>query len=154
AQLQYDETIPVRLIEDVGGEKHLQKVEDEAELEGRLLAAGGIHLRVARFPLGFVVGNIGEAGIKPIDEYSEHRFEIRKSRRGISFVRAGREIETVDAFPKRASDKASGMGDWPPLQSYAYHYGIEIAFTSNLDPVFGTTNDKQQVRLIEDFWRV
>lgn len=155
ALLQYDETIPVALVEDETGEKHLFKVEDPKQLEeGRLLAAGGIHVRVARFPLGLVVGGIGEAGIQPLDEASANRFEIRKARRGISFVRAGREIETVDAFPKRASDTASGMGDWPPLQSYAYHYGIEVAFTSGLDPVFGITNDKQQVRPIEDFWRV
>src|SRR5439155_13497272 len=117
-----------------------------------LLAAGAIHVRVARFPLGFAVGAERERGPEPIDEFAKARFEIRKSRRGMAFVRAAREIETVDIFPRRPSDKASGLGDWPLLQTYAYHWGIEVKFPSTLDEVFGITNDKQTVRPIEDFW--
>ena len=156
AIIRFDSPISVRLVEDPEtGEKHLQKNEEAEDLDGNnLIAAGAIHVRVARFPLGFVVGAKGEAKIEPVDDYSGARFEIRKSRRGISFVRSGREIETVDSFPRRASDKASGLGDWPLLQSYAYHYGIEISFQSTLDAVFGITNDKQQVRPLEDFWRL
>ena len=82
------------------------------------------------------------------------RFEIRQSRRGMSFVRAGREIETLDAFPRSSRDKASGLGEWPMLQSYAYHWGIEIGFGPEFDDVFGITNDKQRVRPIDDFWRL
>jgi len=156
AIIRFDAPISVRLVEDPEtGEKHLQKNENPEDLEAsNLLAAGAIHVRVARFPLGLVVGGGGEADIQPVDDFTGARFEIRKSRRGMSFVRSGREIETVDAFPRRASDKASGLGDWPLLQSYAYHYGIEITFQSTLDAVFGITNDKQQVRPIEDFWRL
>jgi hypothetical protein len=72
----------------------------------------------------------------------------------MSFVRAGREIETVDAFPRSESDKRSGLGDWPLLQAHAYHWGIEVRFPAALDDVFGITNDKQSVRPIEDFWRL
>ena len=93
-------------------------------------------------------------GVEPMDESAKARFEIRKSRRGMAFVRAAREIETVDIFPRRPSDVASGMGDWPLLQSYAYHWGIEVQFQPALDEVFGITNDKQTVRPIEDFWRL
>jgi hypothetical protein len=85
---------------------------------------------------------------------ANRRFEIRKSRRGMSFVRAGREIETVDAFPRSMHDIESGLGRWPLLQSFAYHWGVEVRFTPALDDVFGITNDKQGVRPIEDFWRV
>jgi hypothetical protein len=92
--------------------------------------------------------------VPPLDEHSKARFEIRKSRRGMAFVRAGREIETVDAFPRRASDKASNLGDWPLLQGYAYHWAMEVKFEPALDPVFGITHDKQTVRPIEDFWRL
>jgi hypothetical protein len=46
------------------------------------------------------------------------------------------------------------MGDWPLLQGYAYHWGVEVSFHPVLDEVFGITNDKQSVRPIEDFWRV
>jgi hypothetical protein len=72
----------------------------------------------------------------------------------MSFVRAKREIETVDVFPKSARDEAKGLGDWPLLQSYAYHWGVEVRFDPALDEVFGITNDKQTVRPIEDLWRV
>src|SRR5207244_1356159 len=73
---------------------------------------------------------------------------------GMSFVRAGREIETVSVFPKTQRDKNSGLGDWPLLQGYAYHLGIEVKFQPELDEVFGITNDKQTVRPIEEFWRL
>ncbi len=137
------------------GERHLAKVVKPEDLDDpHLSAAGKVHVRVARFPLGLVVGRLREDGVTPLDEFSKARFEIRKSRRGISFVRAGREIETVDVFPRRASDKASGLGDWPLLESYAYHWAMEIRFDPPLDEVFGITNDKQTVRPIEDFWRL
>ncbi len=143
------------LLDAESGERHLVKNDEEGDLEdGNVVAAGAIGVRVARFPLGLVVGGKGEGEIQAVDDLAGARFEIRKSRRGISFVRSGREIETYNAFPRRASDKASGLGDWPLLQSYAYHYGIEVSFTSTLDSVFGITNDKQQVRPVEDFWRL
>ena len=152
---QYEETIPVRLVEDPqSGEQQLARVTNTAELsDDHLVAAGSIHLRVSRMPLGLVVG-AASPGIEPVDEHSRARFEIRKSRRGMTFVRAGREIETVDVFPRRATDIASGLGDWPLLQSYAYHWGIEVKFTPTLDDVFGIANDKQRVSPIEGFWRL
>src|SRR5262249_2174788 len=85
---------------------------------------------------------------------AHRRAEIRKTRVGMSFVRAGREIETVVTFPKLARDQSNGMGTWPLLQGYAYHLGIEVKFSPELDEVFGITNDKQSVRPIEDFWRL
>jgi osmotically-inducible protein OsmY len=156
AVIQYDAPISVSLVFDPEtGERHLKKNEDLADLTDKnVVASGAINIRVARFPLGLVVGGAGVAGIEPVDEFAGARFEIRKSRRGMSFVRSGREIETVDAFPRRASDRSSGLGDWPLLQSYAYHWGLEVSFQSTLDTVFGITNDKQQVRPIEDFWRL
>src|SRR5207302_7444022 len=75
-------------------------------------------------------------------------------RRGMSFVRANREIQTIDVFPRSKKDKSSGLGNWPLLQTYAYYWGIEVRFDPALDDVFGITNDKQGVRPIEDFWRV
>jgi Histidine kinase-, DNA gyrase B-, and HSP90-like ATPase len=155
ATLAYDEgPVVVKFTRDPEtGERKLSPVAQQTDLEdSHLLAAGAIHVRVARFPLGFVVGAGG--GPEPVDEFAKKRFEIRKSRRGMSFVRAGREIETVDVFPRRPSDAASGLGDWPLLQSYAYHWGIEVKFSPELDAVFGITNDKQTVRPVEAFWRL
>lgn len=158
ANLILDQSIPVKYIQDARtGEMHLSKVIDASELsDAKVQAIGAIHIRVARFPVGFVEGK-GKGRRKSGEDVlsdPQRRFEIRKARRGMSFVRAGREIETVDAFPRSQRDIASGLGNWPLLQGYAYHYGVEISFSPELDEVFGITNDKQTVRPIEDFWRV
>ena len=57
-------------------------------------------------------------------------------------------------FPKLDKDEAQGTGRWPLLQTFAYHWGLEVKFNPNLDDVFGITNDKQGVRPTEDFWRI
>jgi hypothetical protein len=156
AQLIDETVLAVKYIEDAEtGERSLVKITDPADLDdSNARAVGAIHVRVARLPLGLAVGALREDGVEPLDELSKARFEIRKSRRGMSFVRAKREIETVDVFPRRMSDKASGLGAWPLLQSYAYHWGIEVRFPPSLDEVFGITHDKQSVRPIEEFWRL
>ena len=111
--------------------------------------ASAFRVKVARFPYGFVRG---EPRYKGTDAHA--RFQIRKTRRGISFVRARREIETVDAFPRSSQEEAREMGNWPLLQSYAYHFGMEIRFEPELDELFGITNDKQAVRPAEAFWKL
>jgi hypothetical protein len=157
---------PVKLVKDEATEAlHLSKLSSKEDVEKirkgdgkadgqEVLAVGVIHLKIANFPPGLVFRRMGEAKIPPLDEFSKKRFEIRQSRRGMSFVRAAREIETVDAFPRSAKDIASGLGTWPHLESYAYHWGAEVKFGPELDDVFGITNDKQRVRPIEDFWKL
>jgi histidine kinase/DNA gyrase B/HSP90-like ATPase len=154
AEMSADYNIPVKYARDEDGMLTLTKVENLSELDRNdpaLEAAGAIYVRVARFPYGFA--EAPPKGQKTATD-AHRRFEIRKTRRGMSFVRAGREIETVDVFPKSIKDQAKGLGTWPLLQSYAYHWGIEVSFTPDLDEVFGITNDKQTVRPIEDFWRL
>lgn len=152
AQCQLDRTIPVRFFLDkTTGALHLRKLETPADLKDpdcELRAAGTIRIRISRLPPTFMSGK------KTAGDDEFKRFEIRKPRRGMSFVRAGREIETLDAFPRSARDIASGLGKWPLLQGYAYYWGIEVRFEPALDDVFGITNDKQTVRPIEDFWRL
>src|SRR5258708_929483 len=136
------------------GGVHAKKVQEKEEVDPKdpnLLAVGSIHVKAARFPVGFAEYK-GKRKGETTDAH--RRFEIRKSRRGISFVRAGREIETVDVFPRSMRDIASGLGHWPLLQAYAYHWGVEVKFEPSLDEIFGITNDKQTVRPIEDFWRI
>ena len=113
-------------------------------------AIGTIRIKIARFPYGFAAAADAEG--KTPDAVA--RFEVRKARRGMSFVRSGREIDTTDAFPRSARDKAAGLGKWPLLQSYAYHWGVAVYFTPELDEAFGIGNDKQTVHPIEEFWRV
>ena len=150
SQLIEDTTLPVRFARDPEtGEKRLTLIENTTELAqddpGTVIST--IQVRIGRFPLGF-------AEFKAKDKEDRHRrFDIRKTRRGMSFVRSGRELQTVDAFPRSPHDVASGLGNWPLLQTYAYHWGIEVRFQPDLDEAFGITNDKQGVRPIEDFWR-
>lgn len=145
--------IPVRYYQDeeTGG-LHLAHVTKASELDPdneKTLAVGAIDVRIVRFPPGFSVHKKGKA-----EADNHRRFEIRKARRGMSFVRHDREIETVDVFPRSMRDVSAGLGDWPLLQGYAYHWGIEVKFNPQLDEVFGIANDKQTVRPIEDFWRL
>lgn len=155
SRLSAEFSIPVKYVRDAdSGQMSLTKAESLAEIDRNdpnLEAAGAIYVRVARFPYGFA--EAAPKGQKATTD-ANRRFEIRKTRRGMSFVRAGREVETVDVFPKSVKDQAKGLGDWPLLQSYAYHWGVEVLFTPDLDEVFGITNDKQTVRPIEDLWRV
>ena len=147
--------IPVKYsVDGDTGEQRLRKLEDEEAIndsDGAIQAAGTVHVCIYRMPLDFVRGERGDNKKYP-EAYRRH--EIRKSRRGMSFVRANREIETLDVFPKSGRDKAQGMGDWPELQSYASSWGLEVKFNPNLDDIFGITNDKQGVRPIEEFWRI
>lgn len=57
--------------------------------------ARAIEVRIVRFTPGFSVHKKGKA-----ESDANRRFEIRKGRRGMSFVRHNREIETVDVFPR------------------------------------------------------
>lgn len=152
SKMERDWNIPVKYARDEEGTLTLTRVEDSSELDPddpTIEALGAIYIRVARFPYGFAEHTKGKA-----ETDGHRRFEIRKTRRGMSFIRAGREIETVDVFPKSMRDQAKGLGDWPLLQSYAYHWGAEVRFDPGLDEVFGITNDKQTVRPIEDLWRL
>src|SRR5262249_26666996 len=153
AILTEERSLPVRLFTDPEtGERRLELLEDEADLNiaNPDDVIGTFLVRIARLPLGFA-----EPKRRGQDESdADKRFQIRKGHRGMSFVRASREIQTVDAFPRSATDIASGLGRWPLLQSYAYGWGVEVRFKPELDEVFGITNDKQGVRPMADFWRV
>jgi len=145
--------IPVRVVLDPEtGERKVEKVDSISDIDvddANLRAYGTINVRMARFPIGFAT----DEGVSK-DDPAFKRLQIRKTRRGVSFVRANREIETVDVFPKSARDPDQGLGEWPLLQTYAYHWGMEVKFGPELDQVFGITNDKQGVRPAEDLWRI
>lgn len=153
AKMEADWDLAVKYAFDPeSGQTTLTRIVDKDEIDPNdpnILAIGSVYVRVSRFPYGFAEFKEGKA-----ETDANRRFEIRKTRRGMSFVRAGREIETVDVFPKSLRDQAKGLGNWPLLQSYAYHWGVEVRFEPVLDEVFGITNDKQTVRPIEDLWRL
>jgi len=150
----YERTFPLKFfVEPETGARHLELLPNKAAATAAQrdpnAKVGVVTIRIARFPYGFVQG---EKRFRGTEEYK--RFEFRKPRRGISFVRAGREIDTFDAFPRSARDEARGLGDWPLLQSYAYHWAVEASFSPEMDEAFGIGHDKQNLRPIEDFWRV
>ena len=165
---KYDKQLIVKYYKDEEtGSQHLELLTSAPEVQqarqDQNAVVDVISIKVAGFPYGFAAesirtgydadGNeIRKQFTKESDEYK--RLQIRKKRRGMSFVRAKREIDTLDAFPTLSADKANDMGDWPVLQSYALHWGIEARFGPKLDEVFGIGNDKQTVSPIEDFWRV
>lgn len=153
SQLIDDRTLPVKFAIDLEtGEKRLTMVEGQSDLadDDPEAVISTIQVRIARFPVGFAefLKSKGEKRDR------HKRFDIRKTRRGMSFVRSGRELQTVDAFPRSPHDVSIGLGNWPLLQGYAYHWGVEVRFRPDLDEAFGITNDKQGVRPVEDFWRV
>lgn len=150
----FERTFPLKLsVDPDSGSRHVEYLPNKEAVTAAKrdpgVRFGVMSVRIARFPYGFA---LGEKKYRGTDAYK--RFEFRKPRRGISFVRAGREIDTMDAFPRSARDVARGLGDWPLLQSYAYHWGVEVSFGPELDDVFGVSHDKQTLRPIEDFWRV
>jgi hypothetical protein len=97
----------------------------EARIDPHVEAVGVISVKVARFPVGFAAERVdtvvnGETKQVWVSKDSDpfKRLQIRKKRRGISFVRAKREIDTFDALPTTSSDKANGLREWPTLQGY------------------------------------
>tara|TARA_Y100000588_G_scaffold394649_1_gene516268 strand:- start:1367 stop:3265 length:1899 start_codon:yes stop_codon:yes gene_type:complete len=102
--------------------------------------------KVARMPKGFVLDSGG--GIE------QRRFNIREKRRGISFVRSGREIDTSTNWPRGKRAQSNGMGNFPLAQSYAYHWGVEVSFNPSLDSLFGISSDKVGIVPTEDLWRI
>jgi hypothetical protein len=104
-----------------------------------------INFKLVRLPLGFAIGNEGIQG---------RRLRIRTRKRGISFVRSGREIDTHANWPRGERAKANGMGSFPLAQSYSYHWGVEIRFTPRLDNLFGISSDKTGVVPRNDLWQI
>ncbi len=94
-----DWKIPVKYaLDPESGQMTLTKVEDAAELtadDPNVEAIGTIYVRVSRFPHRLAEFKQGKPGTD-----THRRFEVRKTRRGMSFVLGGREIETVDVFPR------------------------------------------------------
>lgn len=151
----YEKMVTVKYwVDEETGAKRLERLKDaeaiqQAREDSTVLAIGTMTIRISRFPYGFVLG-----GKQHRKSDSGKRFEIRLSRRGMCFVRGGREIENFDAYPRTKHDKESGLGDWPHISGYAYHFAVEVSFDPDLDEVFNVGNDKQTIRPIDDFWRV
>lgn len=167
AAVTFDKNLTVKHTRDPeSGVQHLEllkgadaiRAAKEEAAKNKNVNVGSMSVTIARFPYGMVARRVqddragGGAAVKDPDAYK--RVQIRAKRRGITFVRANREIDTVDVFPTTAQDRANGLGRWPVLQGYALHWGVEVRFSPNLDEIMGIGNDKQTLNPGEDFWRV
>ena len=168
AWCRFEKQLTVKYFRDPDtGAQHLDLLTSPAEIRAAKkepnVVVDVISVRVTGFPYGFAaktmrigydeMGKEIRKGVSK-DSFEYRRMQIRSARRGISFVRANREIDTLSYLPTGQSDKSSGLGSWPVLQSYALHWGAEVRFTPKLDDAFGLGNDKQHVSLVEDIWRV
>lgn len=153
-----DLNIPVALWRDesIGGLRleHLDTQENAAQASAQGAHLGSIHVRVARFRPGFNAAKAKDGIYTLLDADSPKRNVISRTQKGISFVRAGREIDVHHRFPLGDSALTRGVGNWPVMNNYANFWGLEIHFTPELDDAFGVGNDKQSVSPIDDFWRV
>jgi hypothetical protein len=163
AECKFDIKIPVKYWRDPEtGEQHLEPISSAGDLRKARQSEDGestgvIGVKIARFPYGFAAERVrqdGQTVVVPKDDDRYKRLQIRKKRRGISYVRAQREVDYVDHLPTTDADKANGLGDWPVLQAYSMHWALEVTFPPSLDEAFGIGNDKQTVSPIEDVWRV
>lgn len=145
------------------GSQHLEPLSTPQEIEAAkadpaVEGVGKIEVTIARFPYGFagerVVDDYGVNSAVPKDSDVYRRMQIRKKRRGVTYVRAGREIDYIDNMPRTESEKSDGLGNWPSQQAYSMNYGLQLSFDPILDEAFGIGNDKQTVNPIEDMWRV
>lgn len=113
----------------------------------RDVGISSVHVRVSSLPYPNFVKDEG----RKVETDAGRRFNIRKRTRGISFVRAGREIDTLDNLPKSYREET---GWWPLLQGYAYYWPVDIQFEPGLDEAMGIGHDKQTVEPILEFWRL
>ena len=168
AWCRFDKPLTVKYYRDEEtGAQHLELLNGTADIRAAQrepnVVVDTISVKVAGFPYGFAAKSVrvgydeqGSEVRKTLSKDSPEfkRLQIRSSRRGFSFVRANREVDTLSNLPSLPSDKAMGLGEWPVLQSYALHWGVEVRFGPKLDEAFGIGNDKQTVGPIEDVWRV
>jgi hypothetical protein len=71
------------------------------------------------------------------------RFQIRKGNNGILVLRAGRQIDVVNA-----------NCPWTTFQNNDRYIGIEVDFDPRLDEEFSITTSKQQIMLSDRMWDI
>ena len=71
------------------------------------------------------------------------RFPVRRANNGIIVLRAGRQIDVVNAGCQ-----------WTKFQSNDNYVGVEVDFSPTLDEEFSITTSKQQIRLSDRLWDI
>ena len=155
AEQTWSEKIVAKVYRNQDGALDLEWVDKETELEAAIddpeVKIVTMEARVAKFHKGFALGH--KSACPPGDLTPWHRFGIRRPRKGLSILRANREIEVIQKFPYKEGE---GWGKWPTaLQAYALHWGAELRYSDPvLDDLFGVTNNKQGATLTEPIWKI
>jgi hypothetical protein len=102
---------------------------------------GTIKARFSLLPPTFL--RVPEDKLKPKGGKNNARFNIRKENNGVIVLRAGRQIDVVNA-----------KCPWTSFQNNDRYVGIEVDFPPALDEDFCITTSKQQVVLKKRIWDI
>lgn len=107
--------------------------------------AGVIRVRFSYLPAGFQNKQLEDGTFVPgrSEKGLNNRFKIMKANNGILFLRAGRQIDIVNA-----------KCPWITFVNYDRNWKVEVDFPPLLDDMFSITTSKQQVVPSERFWAI
>ena len=115
----------------------------EVEVKDRISGqvAGVIKVRYSQMPATFL--RTPETKMKFKGGTNNRRFPVRKANNGIVVLRAGRQIDVVNA-----------QCEWTKFQTNDHYVGVELDFAPTLDEEFSITTSKQQIRLSDRLWDI
>jgi Histidine kinase-, DNA gyrase B-, and HSP90-like ATPase len=102
---------------------------------------GIVKVRYAQMPATFL--RVPEDKMKWKGGKNNPRLDVRKANNGIIVLRAGRQIDVVNA-----------QCEWTKFQTNDHYVGVEVDFPPSLDEEFSITTSKQQVRLSSRLWDI
>lgn len=102
---------------------------------------GLIKVRYSQMPPTFL--RVPEDKLKYKGGRNNSRFAVRQANNGIIVLRAGRQIDVVNA-----------QCEWTKFQTNDHYVGIEVDFSPTLDEEFSITTSKQQIRLSARLWDI
>jgi hypothetical protein len=103
--------------------------------------AGIVKVRYSQMPSTFL--RTPEDKLKHKGGKTNSRFQVRRANNGIVVLRAGRQIDVVNAGCP-----------WTKFQTNDNYVGVEVDFPPILDEEFSITTSKQQIRLSDRLWDI
>ncbi|MBI5773605.1 MAG: ATP-binding protein [Verrucomicrobia bacterium] len=103
--------------------------------------AGIVKVRYSQIPSTFL--RTPEDKLKFKGGKPNSRFPVRRANNGIIVLRAGRQIDVVNA-----------LCPWTKFQTNDNYVGVEVDFPPTLDEEFSITTSKQQIRLSDRLWDI
>lgn len=119
----------------------LPPLEIEIKEKDSKASLGTIKIRFSQMPPTFL--RVPEDKLKPKGGKHNPRLNIRKANNGIIVMRAGRQIDVVNA-----------KCPWTTFQTNDRYVGVEIDFPPTLDEEFSITTSKQQIGLKQRIWDI